>query len=353
MPAFRPRLAVLLLPLVLVFPACERSGGRASQRAQQLGDQQAQLERLTQDLQQREAAFHLLQQEQNQRLSAWQAELAERAARLDETQAAVARELDILAAARETKDRELRRGTPPEIHAGRAIVVDASSGEILLRHHADQRGPIASTQKLLTALVVARQGDLDRLVTITKEDVSVEPTRSGVTPGEQFSRRQLLNAMLVRSCNDIAHALARDSGGSIEGFAKLMNQTAVELGATNSHFTNPHGLPDDAQYSTAHDLALIARAADAEPDIREAVEMETFQLGRPGKEAITFVNTNRVMRTYEYCDGMKTGYTRAAGKCLVASGERDGNRRIVVVLNDVGNAVWTDARALLEWSQRG
>lgn len=352
MPAFRLRPTLLFLPSLLLLPGCGR-GKAAAAAEEELARRETDLTARAAQLDRRELALQVAGNEQQRRLEGWQQQLAEQAARLDETQAAISRELAALAAAREAKDAEARRGAPPEIQAGRAIVVDATSGEVLLEHNADQRGPIASTQKLLTALVVVRGGDLDRVVTIDKSDVGVAPTRSGLVPGEQFTRRQLLNAMLVRSCNDIAHALARDCAGSIEAFAEQMNQTAVGLGATDSHFTNPHGLPDEAQYSTAHDLALIARAADAEPEIREAVRLETYQLGRDGREALTFVNTNRVMRNYEYCDGMKTGYTNAAGKCLVASGERDGHRRIVVVLNDVGNAVWTDARALLEWAQRG
>jgi D-alanyl-D-alanine carboxypeptidase (penicillin-binding protein 5/6) len=121
----------------------------------------------------------------------------------------------------------------------------------------------------------------------------------------------------------------------------------------DSHFVNPNGLPADEQYSTAHDMALLARAADARPELHDMVSLQTYEWKRSNGSTEVLQNTNRVLRTYEFCDGMKTGYTDASGYCLVASGEKDGRRRIVVVLSDTSSSVWKDAQALLEWSLKG
>jgi D-alanyl-D-alanine carboxypeptidase (penicillin-binding protein 5/6) len=132
-----------------------------------------------------------------------------------------------------------------------------------------------------------------------------------------------------------------------------MNERAKELGMTSSRFVNPNGLPAEGQYSTARDMAVLAQAADALPELRSFVNTRSFAWKRSNGAVDMLENTNRVMRTCKYCDGMKTGYTDASGFCLVASGEKDGQRRIVVVLNDTSSAVWKDAQALLEWSLKG
>lgn len=246
-----------------------------------------------------------------------------------------------------------KRGPAPIVSAQRVVVIDPDSGEIFAEKNADRRAPVASTQKLLTALIIVETGNLDGLVTITKEDSQCAPVKIGMSAGEQYSRRQLLTALMVRSYNDIARALARDNAGSLEGFARKMNARAKLLGMKNSHFINPNGLPADGQYSTARDMAIAAKAADAMKDIRDMVSTRSFAFKRPGGRYDILENTNRVLRTCEFCDGMKTGYTDAAGYCLVASGEREGRRRIVVVLTDTRDAVWKDTEALLEWSLRG
>jgi serine-type D-Ala-D-Ala carboxypeptidase (penicillin-binding protein 5/6) len=157
----------------------------------------------------------------------------------------------------------------------------------------------------------------------------------------------------VKSSNDIAQALARDNAGTLEGFVEKMNARCQELGLQNSHYVNPHGLParnGDEPFSTARDLAVIARVCDTMPDIRKIVSMQSYRFVKGDGKTMELTNTNRVLRTAGYCDGMKTGYTDAAGYCLVASGERNGRRRIVVVLNDTESGVWRDAQALLDWA---
>lgn len=251
---------------------------------------------------------------------------------------------------RELEIRQLR-GPIPKITAGRAIIVDPKSRDILWEHNADKVGPIASTQKLLTALLVIESGDLDKIVTIELSDTQCAPVRIGLKPGEQYTRRQLLTALLVKSSNDIAQALARDSAGSVEAFVGKMNDRAAQLGLQHSFFVNPHGLPSDPpQFSTARDLSLIACAVDVIPEIRQMVSLKSFKFEKPDKQAIVLENTNRVLKGYSYCDGMKTGFTSESGYCLVASGEKNGVRRIVVVLNGTSSGVWRDAQSLLEWA---
>ena len=245
------------------------------------------------------------------------------------------------------------RGSIPQITAGRCIVIDPANDDVLFEKNPDQRGAIASTTKIMTGLLVVEAGDLDKVVTIELADTQCAPVRIGLKVGEQYTRRQLLTAMLVKSSNDIAQALARDNAGSVATFAEKMDARAQALGLTNTHFINPHGLPsltDENPYSTARDLAMIAKAADKLPDIRAIVKLQSFKFMKPDGKSIDLANTNRVLRTASYCDGMKTGYTEAAGYCLVATGERNGRRRIVVILNDSHEGVWRDAQALLDWA---
>jgi D-alanyl-D-alanine carboxypeptidase (penicillin-binding protein 5/6) len=245
------------------------------------------------------------------------------------------------------------RGAIPQISAGRCIVIDPETDDVLFEKNPDAKGAIASTTKIMTGLLVVEAGDLDKVVTVELSDTQCAPVRIGLKVGETYTRRQLLTAMMVKSSNDIAQALARDNAGSVAAFATKMNERAKQLGLQNTFFVNPHGLPsttDQDPYSTARDLAVIAKAADKQPELRKVVKLQSYKFLRPDGKAIDLANTNRVLRTASYCDGMKTGYTDAAGYCLVATGERNGRRRIVVVLNDSSSGVWKDAEALLDWA---
>jgi len=254
---------------------------------------------------------------------------------------------------RELEIKQLR-GPIPSIAAERAIVIDVETSDVLWEKNADKRGPVASTQKLLTALLVVENGDLDKEVTIELSDTQCAPVRIGLKTGEKYTRRHLLTALMVKSSNDIAQALARDCSGSVAAFVDQMNERVKKLGLQNSFFVNPHGLPslpgEKEQYSTARDLSEIAKAVDGVADIRAMVSQKSFNFTKPDKKVTQLENTNRVLRTNAYCDGMKTGYTAAAGYCLVASGEKNGKRRIVIVLNDTSTSVWKDAEALLVWA---
>ena len=228
------------------------------------------------------------------------------------------------------------------------MMVDARTGKTLYEKNADEIRPAASTQKLLTALIITEHGFLDQPVTVEFTDTLAEPVKLNIKPGETYQRIDLLRALLVKSPNDVARCLARDNAGSIEAFAEVMNQRARELGATHSHFVNPNGLPIPGQYSSARDLSIIARAAYANPTIRSIVCLPQLAFRYANGRTRELENTNKVLRRSPYCNGMKTGYTEAAGHCLICSGSRPGRDIIVVVLGD-STAVWRDASALLSW----
>ncbi len=239
---------------------------------------------------------------------------------------------------------------PPPVAAESAIVVDVASGRVLFAKNADAPRAVASTQKIITALCVLDAGDIDKPVTIQPIDEACEPTRLDVKPGDVYPRRELLKVLIVKSANDIARALARDVGGSIEGFANLMNRKAASLGMRNSNFINPNGLPVSGQYSTARDMAIAARAAYHSPLIRSFAATKSFEFHYNDGHTKLIENTNHLLKTCPYCDGLKTGTTNAAGRCLVASGSFNGRSVIVVVLKSTTPHVWTDSSKLLAWA---
>ena len=237
----------------------------------------------------------------------------------------------------------------PKTGAASVIVVDANNGQILYEKNADEVRAAASTQKLLTALIIAEHGFLDQPVVVQTIDTMAEPVKLNIKPGETYQRIDLLRALLVKSPNDVARCLARDNAGSVEAFAEVMNRRARELGATHSHFVNPNGLPVPNQYSSARDLSVIARAAYANPTIRSIVCLPQLVFRYANGRTRELENTNKVLRRLPYCNGMKTGYTEAAGHCLICSGARPGRDIMVVVLGDSKAGVWRDASALLSW----
>ena len=245
---------------------------------------------------------------------------------------------------------EILPGGVPATRAQSVIVIDARSGEVLYEKNADQVRAPASTQKLLTALIVAERGYLDQPMTIMPSDTFAQPTKLNIKAGETYRRIDLLRALLVKSPNDVARALARDHAGSVEAFAEVMNQRARAAGAMNSNFRNPNGLPDPGQFSTARDLALIARAAYANPTIRSIVSMPQYVFRYSDGRTRELENTNKVLKRLPYCNGMKTGYTDAAGSCLISSASRPGHDVIAVVLGHTKPRIWQDSAAFLTWA---
>ncbi|MCS7008397.1 MAG: D-alanyl-D-alanine carboxypeptidase [Chthoniobacterales bacterium] len=237
----------------------------------------------------------------------------------------------------------------PILECRSAILFDARTGRVLFRKNENEIMPVASTQKLLTALLVAERGNLDGFVVIQPEDTLAEPTKLGLRPGERYTRRQLLNALLIRSANDVALALARDHSGSIEAFAQAMNRRIRQLGGTVSNFVNPNGLPDERQFSTAREMALVARAAYFNRDLRPIMATREYIFRRNNGSEIFLTNTNRVLRSMPECNGMKTGYTIASGHCLISSAQRNGRHVIAIVLGSNKRRVWPESQALLEY----
>lgn len=228
-------------------------------------------------------------------------------------------------------------------------MVDARSGNELYSKNADRRRAVASTQKLLTALVILDSGGLDRRLTVARTDTYVEPTKLYIRPGESYTRGSLLTALLVRSGNDVARALARDNAGGSDAFARRMNAKARSLGMRDSNFLNPHGLTEKGQFSTARDMARLALQAYRDPEIRSRVGIRRYTFRFAGGRTKTLENTNKVLLRFPYCNGMKTGYTRASGYCLISSANA-GSRHVIAVLLGSPRATWDDTEAILRWA---
>lgn len=236
----------------------------------------------------------------------------------------------------------------PHIYARSAILIDARTGRTLYQKFADTKTQVASTQKLVTALVVIDRGNLMQPVTIQRADTLVEPTKLGVRAGQTYTRMNLLSAMLVKSENDAAAALARDNAGSIPSFAVLMDRKAREVGAYNTHFVNPHGLPA-YQYSTARDMAKIAFRAYREPLLRNIVCRPTYSFTFADGRTRTLENTNKLLKRSTVYNGMKTGFTNAAGRCLISSASSNGRDVILVQFGSKTTYIFDDAERLMQW----
>lgn len=336
-------------PAPSVEPASEKSSPKnpTDKREEMLERLADQLSKRMKSLRDREAA-----------LSVRERALSEREATADERERSVGTMEEMLHLREEVIQRREKlpppqswNGPPAPSNYGRyTAVIDANTMQFYYKKEAHTKTPVASTQKLVTALVVCNEGDLDRMVTVPKEVYDVEPTVVGVKPGEQYTRRQLLTSLLVKSGNDIAATLAIDNAGSIEAFAEKMNTLARYIGMTNSNFVNPHGLPAKGQYSCARDIAIAAFEAYQIPDIREMVNKATYEFVFNDGNTRMLYNTNKVLTSFEGCNGMKTGFTYAAGNCLVCSASRDGEERISVIIKSARPHVNNDSKALLNWA---
>lgn len=240
------------------------------------------------------------------------------------------------------------------ITAERVIVIAPRSGAVLFAKNPTVSRPIASIQKLLTAFLIVERGALNERIELLPEDLPADaqclPVTAGLRPGDTYSRQCLLSAMLIGSANDAASALARDHSGNVQAFVDAMNVRARQLGMNSSRFCNPGGLPHEGQFSTAEDVAVLARSIDDIADLRAIVATKAYNLIHGDGSLVRLNNTNRLLRTMPACDGMKTGFTRASGNCLVASGSFRQMRRIVIALNSTMDQIWSDAGQLLTFS---
>jgi serine-type D-Ala-D-Ala carboxypeptidase (penicillin-binding protein 5/6) len=243
------------------------------------------------------------------------------------------------------------RGSPaPQINAQYAAVLDGKTMQFFHTKNATEQTPVASTQKLMTALVICDSGSLDEMVAIPRAATLVEPTHVGVKAGEKYTRRELLTGLLVKSGNDLAAALAIDNAGSIDEFSVKMNLMGKRIGLINSNFKSPHGLPVPGQYSCARDIGIVAFEAYQNPEIRDIIKKKAYDFRFNDGQTLLLSNTNRLLREWDLCNGMKTGFTYAAGKCLVASASVNGEHRISVIIKDSNEGVWADSKRLLTWA---
>jgi len=227
------------------------------------------------------------------------------------------------------------------ISAQKAILMDAETGRVIYEKDADSRSLIASTTKIMTALVVCEQCNVLDRMRIPKEAVGIEGSSMYLKEGEVLTVQELLYGLMLHSGNDAAVALAIYCGGTVEGFVQLMNDKAYRLGLTGTNFENPNGLDSPGHYSTARDLAVLTAYAMQNPIFAQTVSTKSVRVGERSLQ-----NHNKLLWRVDGADGVKTGYTKAAGRILVSSAQRDGRRLICVTIND-GND-WADHQLLLE-----
>jgi D-alanyl-D-alanine carboxypeptidase (penicillin-binding protein 5/6) len=223
-----------------------------------------------------------------------------------------------------------------------AILIDQTTGRVLYEKNADERRLIASTTKIMTGLLVCERGDLDARVPIPPEAVGIEGSSMCLKAGQTRTVRELLYGMLLISGNDAAVALALHEDGSVPGFVARMNRKAASLGLQSTHFANPNGLDDEGNYSTARELAKIAREALKNETFRAAVSTKSIEIGDR-----TLTNHNKLLWRCEGAIGVKTGYTKAAGRILVSAAARNGRTLVCVTLSDPDD--WRDHEALLDY----
>lgn len=229
-----------------------------------------------------------------------------------------------------------------DLSAEHAILMDAGSGRVLYEKNADARSLIASTTKIMTALVVCEQCNVLDRVRIMPEAVGIEGSSMYLQAGEILTVQELLYGLMLQSGNDAAVALAIYCGGTVEGFAQLMNDEARRLGLTGTHFENPNGLDNENHYSTARDLAKLTAYTLENEVFSKTVSTKSIQVGDR-----SLTNHNKLLWRYEGADGVKTGYTKAAGRILVSSATRDGRQLIAVTINAPDD--WNDHTRLLDY----
>lgn len=258
--------------------------------------------------------------------------------------------------------------TENDIKCPSAILIDGDSGEVLFSKNAKEKMYPASLTKMLTAIIILEDCNLDDIVTIDKSAVNTEPSIMGLKEGEKLTVEQLLNGLLIKSANDSARALAIYHSGSYEKFAEAMNEKAKSLGAVDSNFVTPNGLHDNNHYTTAYDMALIAKRAMEIEKFREIVKTTKYEIPTTNKDeqVKTLYNKNRfffgtggenridyrgktIDIKYDIMDGIKTGYTSISRQCFAGSALKDDKRLITIVLKGEGKEIWSDTRALIDF----
>ncbi|MFA5524252.1 MAG: D-alanyl-D-alanine carboxypeptidase family protein [Tissierellales bacterium] len=222
--------------------------------------------------------------------------------------------------------------TYPSTSAESAVLIDSKTGRVIYSSNHNLRRPVASTTKIMTALLAIEYGDLYSIVKVKDSAIGVEGSSIYLAKGEEILLKDLVYGLMLRSGNDAAVAIAEHISGSVDKFVNLMNEKAKNIGASNTNFVNPHGLHDPNHFSTAYDLAIITREAMKTDFFRDVSKTKTWVADREINQY--FSNKNDVVWEYKGGDGVKIGYTKAAGRCLVASATRDEIQLIAVVIND-------------------
>lgn len=234
------------------------------------------------------------------------------------------------------------------LSAKSAVLINARTNEIVYEKNAREKRGMASTTKIMTSLLAVESGKLDNSVTVKDVDVHVEGTSIGLKAGDRISLRTLVYGMLLESGNDAANVTATAIGGSREEFVSLMNKRAKELGMTDTSFKNPSGLTEDGHYSTAYDMAILGSAAIKNKEFRSICSQTSIRVsyGNPEYER-TFSNHNKFLNAFEGAFGIKTGFTKASGRCLVTAAEREGVALVAVTLSASDD--WNDHKKLMEY----
>ena len=232
-------------------------------------------------------------------------------------------------------------------YAKSSIVMDVNTGRILYSNNPYQKLPMASTTKIMTVFLALENGRLEDIVKVSKKASYQTGSSVYLREGDKMRLEDMLYCVMLRSGNDAAVATAEHISGSVEDFAKLMNKKAKEIGAKNTNFTNPHGLPDDNHYTTAYDLALITKEALKNNTFAKIVSSKNHTITKVISENKFLQNKNKMLWQYPGSDGVKTGYTGKAGKCLVSSASKDGWQILAVVLN--AGDIWDSSTKLLDY----
>ncbi len=240
-------------------------------------------------------------------------------------------------------------GRSQSVTAQTAIAIDGASGKVLWSKNADQSMYPASTTKIMTGLLLVERCHMDDVITAPEDIETIREASMHLKPGEKVTVRNMLYAIMLRSANDGCYAVAKHISGSVEAFSKLMNERARQVGCTRTHFHNPNGLNDRDHTTTAHDLALIARAAMMHPEFREVVKTYKYQIDRSiNQHDRVMINHDKLLKKDPFAEGIKTGYTVPAGHCFVGSSSRNGFRVITVVMKS--NRWQDDSEALMSWA---
>ncbi len=242
---------------------------------------------------------------------------------------------------------ELQAPRDISISARSAVLIEASSGNVIFEKASDIRMPMASTTKIMTALIALENCDISKVIKVSPLSIGIEGSSIYLSAGESVTMEDLLYALLLESANDAAAAIAIEVGGSIEGFAEMMNEKARELGLENTHFDNPHGLDSETHFTTAYELALITREAMKNETFKKIVSTHKRMMPLNGGEGTrVLVNHNKLLELYDGAVGVKTGFTKKSGRCLVSAAERDGLMLIAVTLKAPDD--WRDHSSMLD-----